>query len=605
MDAAPAMKHCHIAILAAVLMMPNWGGGPASAQAVKEPVPSTEALKDLLQKEPITVETWPAWRKRLLAWIHDRSARTDFVYLSAHAFLQRQVDAQGNLPPSLAGDHLAWYFLGSAYLNEQKINADRAALAAKAERVLRKSLELDRARSLGADPEKMLGPGLVREIETRGGPGWPERFGWIMLYFAGFYAAVMLAMALAGLLLASRTSGSRALGLLENGPEHLVEEGQVIRASGETMLARLYAMGLVAGLVLFYLSIPFIICGLLGTTALLIYLIFLAGRIPIKLVIVIIVVGLGAAWSVFKSLFSRPATGSFGLLKTAEYCPRLYQVIADVARRVDTDPVHEVYLAPGSEIGVHQEGRGPFGMLGVKRRVLTLGLATMRFLSVSELEAILAHEYAHFSHRDTFYSRFIYQVHMSIGQALWGMGQFGGYYNYANPFYWFLFLYYKCYSLLSAGFSRSREFLADRMASSLYGSDVFAAALTKVSTDGLLFEKTIYGSIDGHLDKQEASLNMYEDFHQYLDEQVSKEEREEEYHKLLEEKGSLFAQHPTFAERLKAVAELPLADKKDTVAALDLFDDPEETEKELTQFLTDYLAAIKQMQWEAAQAASQ
>ncbi|HWY85951.1 MAG TPA: M48 family metalloprotease, partial [Gemmataceae bacterium] len=213
--------------------------------------------------------------------------------------------------------------------------------------------------------------------------------------------------------------------------------------------------------------------------------------------------------------------------------------------------------------------------------------------------------YAHFSHRDTFYSRFIYQVHMSIGQALWGMGQFGGYYNYANPFYWFLFLYYKCYSLLSAGFSRSREFLADRMASSLYGSDVFAAALTKVSTDGLLFEKTIYGSIDGHLDKQEASLNMYEDFHQYLDEQVSKEEREEEYHKLLEEKGSLFAQHPTFAERLKAVAELPLADKKDTVAALDLFDDPEETEKELTQFLTDYLAAIKQMQWEAAQAASQ
>ena len=182
---------------------------------------------------------------------------------------------------------------------------------------------------------------------------------------------------------------------------------------------------------------------------------------------------------------------------------------------------------------MHQEGRGPFGLFGVKRRVLTLGLSTMRFLSVGELEAILAHEYAHFSHRDTFYGRFIYQVHLSIGQALWGMGQAGGHLNYVNPFYWFLFLYYKCYSLLSAGFSRSREFLADRMASSLYGSDVFATALTKVSTDGVLFERTIYDSIAGLLEKQEAFVNMYEAFHQYRDEQLSKEEGEEQYQNLL------------------------------------------------------------------------
>jgi Zn-dependent protease with chaperone function len=259
-------------------------------------------------------------------------------------------------------------------------------------------------------------------------------------------------------------------------------------------------------------------------------------------------------------------------------------------------------VAPGSEIGVHQEGRGPFGIFGVKRRVLTLGLSTMRFLSVGELEAILAHEYAHFSHRDTFYGRFIYQVHLSIGQALWGMGQAGGHLNYVNPFYWFLFLYYKCYSLLSAGFSRSREFLADRMASSLYGSDVFATALTKVSTDGILFERTIYDSIAGLLEKQEAFVNMYKAFHQYRDEQLSKEEREEEYEKLLAEKGSLFAQHPTIAERLEAVAELPHAQKKDAAPALGLFDHPEETEKELTQFLTDYVSAVQQMQ---AQAASQ
>ena len=142
-----------------------------------------------------------------------------------------------------------------------------------------------------------------------------------------------------------------ALGLLEAGPEHLVDEGQVIRVAGETMLARLYALALFAGLILFYLSIPFVIIGLLGTTALLLYLIFLGGHIPIKLVVIIVVFGLGAAWAVFKSLFTRPASGSFGLPKTAADCPRLYQVIDDVARRVDTDPVDEIYRcrAPRSE----------------------------------------------------------------------------------------------------------------------------------------------------------------------------------------------------------------------------------------------------------------
>src|SRR5262249_51770401 len=155
----------------------------------------------------------------------------------------------------------------------------------------------------------------------------------------------------------------------------------------------------------FYVAIPFLIAGLLATTALLLYGIFLLPRIPIKLIILVVVIGLGCAWAVLKSLFSRAGKGSFGIAKTANDCPRLYQTLAEVATRVDTQPVDEVYLAPGAAIGVHQEGRGPFGLFGVKRRVLTLGLSTLHYLSVSELQSILAHEYAHFSHRDTFYNR--------------------------------------------------------------------------------------------------------------------------------------------------------------------------------------------------------
>jgi Zn-dependent protease with chaperone function len=359
-------------------------------------------------------------------------------------------------------------------------------------------------------------------------------------------------------------------------------------------VATFYALALVAGLLLFYVAIPFLVVGLVAATGGLLYLIFMLPRIPVKLIVLVVVFGLGGAWAVLKSVFARPSTGSFGLPKTAEECPRLYEALAEVANRVDTQPVHEIYLAPGSSIGVHQEGRGPFGICGVKRRVLTLGLSTLHFLTIGELKSILAHEYAHFSHRDTFYNRFIFQVALSITQALQGMGAAGGKLNYINPFFWFLYLYYKCYNLLSAGFSRSREFLADRMAATLYGSDVFTSALTKVSTDGALFEMTMYDNIAKLLGENKAFVNMYTAFRSFRDEQVPAQEREELYKKLLDEKGSLFASHPTFGERIEAVAAMPKAANADSKPAVQLFDDVEALEKELTDFLTGYISLVRQ-----------
>jgi Zn-dependent protease with chaperone function len=713
---------------------------PRAAARQPGPLPGAEEVDALLRKEPITLKSWPAWRGRLLAWVHDRGNQTDAAFLAAYAFVLKEAEPSGELRGALAGDALAWYLLGSAYLHQRAASREEAnQQARRAEQALRRSLrldpqfarahrnlalallsqgrgqnrlpeveqalqdarrldpslplhdaeaelayrrgryeeserilraalekeprdeglafalaraivsnkqnstekrrrevqalvdrfpdsghlacmhgvalaldqsprkalrEFDRARSLGADPEQVVSPNDLATIEQNAAPTLAEWALWGALGFVGFYAAVMLLMAGFGLLLANRTRGRRALALLEGQPAGLVAEGQVVRVGGESALARLYALALFFGLLLFYAAIPFVIAGLLAATALVLYAVFLLPRIPVQLIVTVVLIGGGMAWAVFRSLFSKPSSGSFGIPKTAADCPRLHQAIAEVATRVDTDPVHEVFLAPGSAIGVHQEGRGPFGIFGVKRRVLTLGLSTLRFLSAGELRAILAHEYAHFSHKDTFYSRFIYQVHLSIEAALQGMGGSGGI-NYVNPFYWFLYLYYRSYSLLSAGFSRSREFLADRMASSLYGADVFASALTKVSTDGALFEMTVYQNIGSLLQQQQAFVNIYSAFQAFRDEQMDTKDREELYRKLLDEQPSVFASHPTFKERIDAVAPLPPAQARDDTPALQLLENPEEVEKELTQFLTEYMAYLQQLQTQAAQEAAQ
>jgi Zn-dependent protease with chaperone function len=330
------------------------------------------------------------------------------------------------------------------------------------------------------------------------------------------------------------------------------------------------------------------------------YAIFMLGRIPIKLVVIIVIIGFGMVWAVLKSIFTSPSSGSFGIPKTAADCPKLHAMLAEVAQKVGTVPMDEVYIAPGASIGVHQEGRGPFGMFGFKRRVLTLGLSTLHFLSTGELKSILAHEYAHFSHHDTFYSRFIYQVQRSVEEALAGMGEAGGRLNYVNPFFWFLYVYYRAYSMLAAGYSRSREFLADRMAATLFGADVFTAALSKVATEGQFFEATIYNHMQSLVNEGKSFKNMYETYRSFREEQLTAEERSELYQKLLQEKESLFASHPTYQERCEAIAGLPRAGSTDPSPAMQLFDSAEEIEQEMTEFLTAVLH-IQHVQLSAAE----
>jgi hypothetical protein len=88
----------------------------------------------------------------------------------------------------------------------------------------------------------------------------------------------------------------------------------------------------------------------------------------------------------------------------------------------------------------------------------------------------------------------------------------------------------------------------------------------------------------------------------FRDEQLGDQRRDELYQKLLDEKESLFASHPTFGERIAAVKALPPAKQTDDTPALSLCDNPEEVEKELTDFLTGYMYHLRQLQTEATAA---
>ena len=351
-------------------------------------------------------------------------------------------------------------------------------------------------------------------------------------------------------------------------------------------LERFYLAILTLGLMVFYASVPIVALGLLAVTLALFGMLLMVRILHFG----VLHRGLWAFGNVLRCALIGPERRVLGVEATSEGHPQLFETLRSVAERLQTRPVDTVYLTPSSNISVHQEGSGPFGLLGNRRRVLEIGISTLPLLTRDEFNSILAHEYGHFSHKDPFYSRFIFQVSASLATSLAVMKAAGGFLNYFNPFYWFWWLYLRAYTLLSTGFSRSREFLADRRAVSAYGKEAFVSGLTKVVADGELFEMIVYANVRQLLGRGQAFTNAFDAFRRAREdsEMVSSRERLLEHRRQTQPKW--FDTHPTYSERIAAVAGFPdAAPPGESGPAIELLGEHEALEAKLTELLTGYL----------------
>ena len=143
------------------------------------------------------------------------------------------------------------------------------------------------------------------------------------------------------------------------------------------------------------------------------------------------------------------------------------------------------------------------------------------------------------------------------------------------------------FGLVAAGFSRSREFLADRRAALAYGKEVFLTALAKTNVDGVLFEGTAVQNIRHELSGGKAFLNVFEAFRQFRDQPGSREMHQQLLEKIRETKPGWYDSHPTFSERFAAVQSLPDSHEQLQMApATDLLTEPSQVEEQLTELLT-------------------
>lgn len=425
-----------------------------------------------------------------------------------------------------------------------------------------------RARALGANAP------VLAEIDSLASRQRWTRLAWQVPAAAlGALAAALLLFWGAGTLL-SRVE-VRRLGAVD---ARLLRDEQT---PGERLVDRLYNGVLWGGTVLFFASVPFLLVITLAVGLGLIVAMFTwLSHIPVKLVLILLLVALGGAWAIVRGLFLPPQAETGGRRLTEAEQPGLFAALRRVAGVAGARMVDRVHVEMDAGVGVREAGGTVRVLLGRGQRVLHLGFAALRGLAVSELEAVLAHEYGHFSHGETRLTPLVARIQGSLFQILVRMGQIGRS-VYLNPVYWWLRLYFRVYLQVTAGHSRRRELLADRAAAMAYGGETFASALARVVENALVFERVGQGNVV----TLRATGRSCRDLYRCLDavaEAMPADLRARELEEALGRKQSAYDSHPPPRDRFARVAGIPPSRPLEAAPAITLLADPDALAREIT-----------------------
>jgi Zn-dependent protease with chaperone function len=158
--------------------------------------------------------------------------------------------------------------------------------------------------------------------------------------------------------------------------------------------------------------------------------------------------------------------------------PRLFKELNDVASKVGEPMPHEVYLVPEVNAGVRERGGFPRG----GRRVMLLGLPLLQVLTVSEMRAVIAHEFGHYHGGDTRLAPWIYKTREAIIRTV---RQLSGNSSVLHlPFVW----YGRLFLRVTQAISRRQEFAADALAARTVGARALGSGLRTIFGAALAYD---------------------------------------------------------------------------------------------------------------------
>ncbi len=432
--------------------------------------------------------------------------------------------------------------------------------------------EADHARASGLAPEHQSGlDDGIAQAEAEATP-WTRRALRLALWVCVPWLGGLLLLTLLGVVL-SRVTLRQAARM----PRNLSGRPQGV----EVPLRRLYGAVLWLCCGYYYLSLPIVLAVVVVAGAAVIYGFFAVGHVPIKLVLIIGVLVLASVWAILKSLFVRVSDEEPGTPLDLAAHPRLRALLHEVALRLDTRPVEQVFLTPGTEVAVMERGGVLRTLRGGNERCLILGAGVLEGMTLGQLRGVLAHEYGHFRNEDTAHGGFALAVRRSLLSMASGLAQSGAATPY-NPAWWFLSGFYRVFLRISQGASRLQEVLADRWAALAYGSGNFVSGLKHVIERSVAFDAHVEATLQEVVEGGKPLPNLYA----FCPASPAPEDRvRQTAEECLAREPSPYDSHPAPVQRIAWVSALgvvvpPAFDDAEPV--WDLFTDRAAIERQLT-----------------------
>ena len=398
---------------------------------------------------------------------------------------------------------------------------------------------LDRARAAGM-PEADYH--ALRASIDAAEPLGPRILAWGGI-IAGIWLACGIALLLAGLGLSALTLRSS---------ESVPADPEVGATGLDAALRHAYRVVLWLCCAYYYVSMPILLGLVLVVGGALIYGLLAVGHTPVKLLLIVGLVTLVTAWSILRSLLVRVKEVDPGVRLDLQQEPALRRTLEDVAARVGTRPVDAVFLTPMTEVAVFERGGMLRQLRGSTERCLILGAGALEGLRMGPFRAVLAHEYGHFSNRDTAGGGFALAVRRSVVALAVRLAQSGaaGWYN---PAWLFVNGFHRMFLRISQGASRLQEVLADRWAAVLYGAQAFEDGLRHIIARAVHFEAHVNATLQEVVEAKRPLANLY----RYSPEKATETgEGEASVREVIEREPSPYDSHPRPADRFRWVHAL-------------------------------------------------
>lgn len=221
--------------------------------------------------------------------------------------------------------------------------------------------------------------------------------------------------------------------------------------------------------------------------------------------------------------------------------------------------------------------RYPMSVLNANPRgyILGLSLPLLSALTINELRAIVAHEFAHFSGGDMKYSRRVLPVYTAIGETarlLYEINRQNRYGLIAHLFLQIpmtvLHLFGRQFERLNLSLSREQESRADAVSASICGRESFASAMRKVVGYGFAYNEMFPKIMEELHKSNQPDINAYRTFRKRLKE--FQPIAQKGLAMQMVDYSDAWDQHPTLIRRIESLPPYPER-YSDHAPALSLF----------------------------------